>query len=303
MFFNRNPKFLHFHYLNLLKQEKKIFWTPEEDALLTEAVELCEEGKWNEVSIYFFENSNFEMFKCAKHCRERWFNHLDEKKKHGNWNPQEDILIFNFVIENGKKWSKLVPVLEGTRTEHMIKNRYNSLITKLRGTAKKEKEEQIIQKVLKHVKKQLANLERRKQKKEKDIQEKEMNFRIIPEVEEIPKLPLKEEPPIECFSSLKNLDSNEKIALSSDDETIKKEDSENKTFLIQESEEKPQQKEEKSEKEVQTQTSKELEDFPSNNVEPPYPMPVPMDPYMYGQYPGWYPMPYMMPYGYYPRPY
>lgn len=54
VFFNRNPKFLHFHYLNLLKQEKKIFWTPDEDALLTEAVEQCEEGKWNDVSRFFF---------------------------------------------------------------------------------------------------------------------------------------------------------------------------------------------------------------------------------------------------------
>ena len=95
-------------------------------------------------------------------------NHLDENKKHGNWTPQEDLIIFNFVIEVGKKWSKLVPVLNNTRTEHMVKNRYNSLITKLRGNNKKEKEEQVIQKVIKHVKKQLANLERRKIKKERE---------------------------------------------------------------------------------------------------------------------------------------
>ena len=162
--------------MNVLKQDGKIFWTPDEDALLTEAVENCEEGKWNEVSRYLFFTSNFETFKSAKHCRERWLNHLDEKKKHGNWTPQEDLLIFNFVTEIGKKWSKLVPVLNQTRTEHMIKNRYNSLITKLRGGSRKEREEQVIQKVIKHIKKQLANLERRKIKKDKDSQDKNEYF-------------------------------------------------------------------------------------------------------------------------------
>ena len=106
------------------------------------------------------------MFKCSKHCRERWLNHLDEKKKHGNWTPQEDLVIFNFVTEVGKKWSKLVPILNETRTEHMIKNRFNSLMTKLRGNSKKEKEDHVIQKVIKHIKKQLANHERRKQRKD-----------------------------------------------------------------------------------------------------------------------------------------
>lgn len=38
-------------------------------------------------------------------------------------------------------------LLEGTRTEHMIKNRYNSLVAKWRGT-KKQKEEEVARKIL-----------------------------------------------------------------------------------------------------------------------------------------------------------
>ena len=61
----------------------------------------------------------------------------------------------------------------------MIKNRYNSLVTKLRGNGKKEREDLIIQKVIKHIKKQLANLERRKQRKE----EKNQTTEIVPTIQ------------------------------------------------------------------------------------------------------------------------
>ena len=79
------------------------------------------------------------IFKSAKHCRERWLNHLDNKKVHGLWSPLEDYKIFKFVIENGKRWCKMVSILDDKRTEHMIKNRYNSLINKKRSN-KKQKE-------------------------------------------------------------------------------------------------------------------------------------------------------------------
>lgn len=41
----------------------------------------------------------------------------------------------------------MVDLLDGTRTEHMIKNRYNSLIAKWRGP-KKQKEEDVAKKIL-----------------------------------------------------------------------------------------------------------------------------------------------------------
>ena len=41
--------------------------------------------------------------------------------------------MINFVKENDKKWAQIIPVLNHTKSEHMIKNRYNSLINKKRN--------------------------------------------------------------------------------------------------------------------------------------------------------------------------
>jgi len=38
-------------------------------------------------------------------------------------------MIFNFVGEKGRRWARLAPLLREKRTEHMIKNRYHSMIT------------------------------------------------------------------------------------------------------------------------------------------------------------------------------
>lgn len=51
------------------------------------------------------------------------------------------MIILSLVDKLGKKWSKIVKKFGGTRTEHMVKNRFNSLIIKqkkLNATIKKE---------------------------------------------------------------------------------------------------------------------------------------------------------------------
>jgi hypothetical protein len=95
---------------------------------------------------------------------------LDSNKKRGEWTAQEDLAIFKFVAEQGKRWCKIVPVLRDTRTEHMIKNRYNSLLSKQRRS-KKEREEHLIQKIIKQLKKQINNAELRKKRKEQNAKE------------------------------------------------------------------------------------------------------------------------------------
>lgn len=120
----------------MIKLQKKIAWTEEEDQQLIKAVKQEDSGKWNEVAKHIFYNSEFKIFKSPKHCRERWLNHLDDKKKRGEWTPQEDLSIFKYVMEYGKHWCKIVPILKDSRTEHMIKNRYNSLINKQRKSKK-----------------------------------------------------------------------------------------------------------------------------------------------------------------------
>lgn len=65
--------------------------------------------------------------------------------------------IFRYVSEYGKRWCKLVSILNDSRTEHMIKNRFNSLMSRQRRS-KKEREDHIVQRVMRILKKQIANL-------------------------------------------------------------------------------------------------------------------------------------------------
>lgn len=56
-------------------------------------------------------------------------NHLDPVKLHSEWTHQEDLTLLSTVRAHGKKWSLVVRKLENTRTEHMVKNRFKSLIS------------------------------------------------------------------------------------------------------------------------------------------------------------------------------
>lgn len=48
----------------------------------------------------------------------------------GRWEPEQDVILLTEVLSKGKKWSKIVEALDGKKNEHMIKNRYKSLIHK-----------------------------------------------------------------------------------------------------------------------------------------------------------------------------
>lgn len=136
VFFKKRPEFLQFQYLNLVKNNKRLQWTEEEDRMLTHLLNQEKSGRWNLISKRMFYESNRTIFRSPKHCRQRWLNHLDKSKTHGQWTVAEDVGIFRYVRESGKKWSKIVPLLNSARTEHMIKNRYNSLVSKNRTNKK-----------------------------------------------------------------------------------------------------------------------------------------------------------------------
>ena len=46
----------------------------------------------------------------------------------GDWTDQEDMELLCKVLKHGKKWSEFAA--EVKRTEHSVKNRFNSLILK-----------------------------------------------------------------------------------------------------------------------------------------------------------------------------
>lgn len=131
MFFLKDADFLEFHWLVLVKSVEKAGWAGSEEALLQAAI--AQHGlRWNEVSRSLFSQTGKALFRSPKACRERWLNHLDHSKLKGGWTPEEDAALFAYVLEQGKRWSRLVAVLAHRRTEHTIKNRFNALVAKHR---------------------------------------------------------------------------------------------------------------------------------------------------------------------------
>lgn len=85
-------------------------------------------NKWNSIARELWVRSGKRFYRNPKQCREHWMNHLDPAKRHSEWTPSEDLILLNTVRTTGRKWSQAVRHLSHTRTEHMVKNRYKSLL-------------------------------------------------------------------------------------------------------------------------------------------------------------------------------
>jgi len=113
--------------------------------------------KWTEIAHELNQNANTDIVRLGKHCRERWYNHLDPYMKkfflnynnflyfssyRGEWGLEEDIFILESILENGKKWAKISKNLDG-RTENAVKNRFITLVrhhNKVNSYQKKKRE-------------------------------------------------------------------------------------------------------------------------------------------------------------------
>ena len=52
------------------------------------------------------------------------------------------------VLEIGKKWSIIAKKFLGKRTEHMVKNRFNSLLRKYKEKGRVSREDQVMKRVI-----------------------------------------------------------------------------------------------------------------------------------------------------------
>ena len=99
---------------------------------------------WKHVADEFNSSKNVLEMKSGHICKERWKNCLQRKYEkysklqliyiiifflRAHWTQQEDLLILQYVLENGSKWSKITHLLKN-RTEHCIKNRFFGILSK-----------------------------------------------------------------------------------------------------------------------------------------------------------------------------
>jgi len=105
-------------------------WSIAEDRKLLEWVQKEGPNKWTACAEYIRGRS-------GKQCRERWLNTLNPGVKKGNWEPEEDFLIFKLFTEFGSQWSKINLHFE-RRTENSIKNRFYSTLRRIAAEKRKE---------------------------------------------------------------------------------------------------------------------------------------------------------------------
>ncbi|KAJ0737134.1 putative transcription factor MYB-HB-like family [Helianthus annuus] len=102
---------------------KKGPWTQEEDAKLTQYIQIHGPGNWRTLP------KNAGLQRCGKSCRLRWTNYLRPDIKRGRFSFEEEETIIQLHSVLGNKWSAIAARLPG-RTDNEIKNYWNTHIRK-----------------------------------------------------------------------------------------------------------------------------------------------------------------------------
>ncbi|CAG9310808.1 unnamed protein product [Blepharisma stoltei] len=106
---------------------RSLQWTEDEDGILYRS--MAENGikSWAQIAKMINKQVHAgEEVRHGKHCRERWFNHLNPDIKRAEWTHEEDLELVKLYIKHGNHWSLIAKNLQG-RTENFVKNRFNGL--------------------------------------------------------------------------------------------------------------------------------------------------------------------------------
>ncbi|GLJ44068.1 hypothetical protein SUGI_0919110 [Cryptomeria japonica] len=98
---------------------KKGHWTPVEDCLLKQHIQLHGEGHWSTIP------KTTGLLRCGRSCRLRWMNHLRPNLKRGNISRDEEELIIKLRKLLGNRWSLIAGRMSG-RTDNEVKNYWYS---------------------------------------------------------------------------------------------------------------------------------------------------------------------------------
>ncbi|OHS93974.1 hypothetical protein TRFO_11451 [Tritrichomonas foetus] len=97
------------------KHSRKAF-SPEEDALIANFVNINGATKWDIVA-------SFLPGRNARQCRERWRSSLSPGLTNGPWTKEEDKLLVKLHSQFGPKWSQISKYFVG-RSDYNVKNRW-----------------------------------------------------------------------------------------------------------------------------------------------------------------------------------
>ncbi|GAB4839973.1 Transcription factor [Ancistrocladus abbreviatus] len=104
------------------KERRIVTWTPEEDDILREQINIHGTENWTVIASKFKD-------KTTRQCRRRWFTYLNSDFKKGGWSPEEDMLLCEAQKIFGNRWTEIAKVVSG-RTDNAVKNRFTTLCKK-----------------------------------------------------------------------------------------------------------------------------------------------------------------------------